>query len=233
MAVRGQALWLVVILVFALSALRGVGVAADCRYGPAAKVDWSDCRKRQLMLGGSDFDDANLYNADFSMTDLSNSSLRGANFEKATLIRASLANSRAEGAKFDRIEAYRAEMGSLTADKASFIAAEMQRVNLSGASLLETDFTKAELGRVNMEKAIISGARFKLANLSRAILQNAVIKEPVDFEDAFMFRTRIEGLDLSQATGLIQDQIDLACGDQSTKLPPGLKVPASWPCPAD
>ena len=47
---------------------------------------------------------------------------------------------------------------------------------------------------------------------------------------AFMFLTRIEGLDLSAAWGLQQAQIDLACGDTSTKLPAGLSAPAHWPC---
>ena len=39
-----------------------------------------------------------------------------------------------------------------------------------------------------------------------------------------------KGLDLSKATGLQQMQIDLACGDAKTKLPAGLKAPATWPC---
>ncbi|NEK55267.1 pentapeptide repeat-containing protein, partial [Rhizobium leguminosarum] len=50
---------------------------------------------------------------------------------------------------------------------------------------------------------------------------------------AFMFLTHIEGLDLSAATGLEQAQIDLACGDASTKLPVGLSAPTTWPCPAE
>ncbi|MGG7519356.1 pentapeptide repeat-containing protein [Allorhizobium undicola] len=216
-----------------LSLSTGPAMAGDCSTGPTAKVDWSECRKRQLMLGGSQLDNANLYDADLSATDLSNSSLRESNLEKATLIRASLANARAEGARFDRIEAYRAEMGRLAADGASFVAAEMQRVNLAGASLVTADFTKAELGRANFDKADISGARFRLANLSRAVLNNAVVKQPIAFEEAFMFRTRIEGVDLSSATGLEQDQINLACGDSRTRLPPGLNAPSNWPCPAD
>ena len=55
----------------------------------------------------------------------------------------------------------------------------------------------------------------------------------VSFDRAFMYLTRIEGVDLSSAQGLEQTQIELACGDASTKLPSGLKAPAGWPCPAE
>ena len=47
---------------------------------------------------------------------------------------------------------------------------------------------------------------------------------PLVFDRAFMFLTRIEGLDLSVAQGLEQRQIDLACGDAKTKLPAELKA---------
>ncbi|MVA25943.1 pentapeptide repeat-containing protein [Agrobacterium vitis] len=210
-----------------------VAQAADCRSGPASKVDWSECRKRQLMLGGSDLRAANLYDADLSFTDLSNSSLQAADLEKATLIRASFAGANADGAKFDRIESYRAEMSAMSGVDATFISAEMQRVNLAGANLAGADFTKAELSRVNFEKSILMGAKFTLANLSRASFNFARLDGGVDFEDAFLFRTRIEGVDLSTAKGLKQEQVNLACGDAKTKLPAGLTNPSDWPCPAD
>jgi hypothetical protein len=45
-----------------------------------------------------------------------------------------------------------------------------------------------------------------------------------------MYLTRLEGIDLSQATGLTHQQLDIACGDAGTKLPTGLERPGSWPC---
>ena len=61
-------------------------------------------------------------------------------------------------------------------------------------------------------------------------LRGTTFEGPIDFTDAFLFLARLEGLDLSKATGLEQMQIDLACGDAKTKLPAGLKAPATWPC---
>jgi len=37
-------------------------------------------------------------------------------------------------------------------------------------------------------------------------------------------------VDLTDVSGLTQEQLDLACGDQTTRLPPGLDVPSGWPC---
>ena len=112
-------------------------------------------------------------------------------------------------------------------------AAHGQRADFRDAKLRNTDFTKAELGRADFGGADISGSRFTMANLARARLTGAVWSGPLDFQNAFLLLTRIEGLDLSSATGLEQEQIDLACGDASTRLPPGLVPPAGWPCADD
>jgi len=37
-------------------------------------------------------------------------------------------------------------------------------------------------------------------------------------------------VDLSATQGLVQAQLDSACGDKQTRLPAGLKPGASWPC---
>ena len=55
----------------------------------------------------------------------------------------------------------------------------------------------------------------------------------VNFSGAYMLRTRFEGADLSQAKGLIQQQIEISCGDDKTKLPNDLQRPAAWPCAED
>ena len=69
--------------------------------------------------------------------------------------------------------------------------------------------------------------------LSRADLSEARVEGTIGLDRAFMLLTRIEGLDLSGATGLDQSQVDMACGDAKTKLPKGLATPAGWPCAKD
>ncbi|RVN83649.1 pentapeptide repeat-containing protein, partial [Sinorhizobium meliloti] len=155
------------------------------------------------------------------------------NLEKATLVRASLAGARADKANFSRVEAYRGNFSAISAENASFASAELQRTDFTGARLTGADFEKAELGRANFDKAVLTGTRFSMANLSRAKLSGAVLEGPIDLDRAFLFLTRIEGVDLSSASGLTQEQVDLTCGDGATKLPSGLAAPGKWPCPPD
>lgn len=207
--------------------------AADCRSQPAPGADWQDCNKSNIVIRGADLSGANLTGADLSMTDLRSTTLTGAKLQKATLIRASLAGADATGSDFSRVEAYRTSFAAIIAPGTIFSSAELQRADFKGAELTNADFEKAELGRADFEGATIGGARFAYANLSRAQFTGATIDAPVDFTGAFMFLARIEGVDLSAATGLAQAQVDLACGDAQTRLPGGLTPPASWPCTFD
>lgn len=211
----------------------GTASAVQCRSDPQPGIDWNNCKKRMLMLGGSSFDNANLAAADFSLTDLSNTSLKNTNLNKTTLVRASLAGATATGANFERVEGYRSNLSGISAVGANFVSSEMQRANFSGADLTKVDFTKAELGRTLFIEATLSDTRFSMANLSRASFLNAKINGPIDFRNAFLFLTRFEGADLSAATGLTQEQIALACGNDRTKLPAGLQQPEQWPCKED
>src|SRR3954470_17489709 len=49
-------------------------------------------------------------------------------------------------------------------------------------------------------------------------------------EAPHLFRTQLDGADLSRTVGLTQAQIALACGKPETKLPTGMTQPESWPC---
>lgn len=207
--------------------------ARNCKSDPDPGINWQECNKSSLLLQGSELSGANLFEVDFSSTDLRNSDLRSANLEKATLVRASLAGAQADGANFARVEGYRTSLAGISAQGASFAGAELQRADFSGANLTGADFEKAELGRANFAEAVLTGTRFSLANLARADLTGALFKGPIDFRNAFLYLTRVEGLDLTQATGLVQWQVNLACGDAKTMLPAGLKPSPDWPCTFD
>lgn len=217
-----------------LSALLPVPAsAADCTYQPRPSIDWSDCNRQNLMLGGANLAKANLSHADFGLTDLRNATLTAANLSEAKLVRASLAGANADSADFSKVEGYRTDFSGLSAEGASFQSAELQRANFSGATLSNADFEKAELGRASFDGARLGGNSFVFANLARADFSGADIAGALDFSNAYLFLTRIEGADLSAATGLAQSQIDIACGNAETKLPQGLSRPAKWPCAED
>ena len=106
----------------------------------------------------------------------------------------------------------------------------MQRSNFQHANLANVDFTKAELGRAQFDDFDISGTRFSFANLARADFRRAAFTAPINFNQAYFFLTRIEGVDLSGSEGLSQWQVNMACGDARTGLPSGLTRPENWPC---
>jgi len=219
-----------VLAVCTVFAWQNATAAHNCHAAATPGVNWHECDKKLLILEGQDLSGANLFGVDFTSTDLRNSNLLGANLEKATLVRASLADSTAKGARFDKIEAYRTDFSRMDAQGAVFTSAEVQRSNFQDANLTNVDFTKAELGRAQFHDADISGSRFSFANLARADFRGATFTAPIDFDGAFFFLTRIEGLDLSNSAGLSQWQLNMACGDARTELPSGLTRPEDWPC---
>jgi uncharacterized protein YjbI with pentapeptide repeats len=82
----------------------------------------------------------------------------------------------------------------------------------------------------NLENANIRGARFVYSKLDGANLANARM-DGVNLSHASMVKTWIGGTDLSQVTGLTQDQIGRACANAKTRLPPALKphiCPRQW-----
>lgn len=204
--------------------------AADCQSVAEPGIDWSGCNRRNLSISGANLEGANAAGADLSATDLRDATLTSANLEKAKLVRASLAKASADKANFSRVEGYRTDLKGLSAQGAVFQGAELQRADFTDAVLSGANFEKAELGRARFKGATLSDNRFAFANLARANLSGVKIGGPTDFSGAYTFLTRIEGVDLSAATGLVQGQIDLSCGDGKTKLPPGLTAPANWPC---
>ncbi len=77
----------------------------------------------------------------------------------------------------------------------------------------EKEGKRADLRRANLQGAKLYGANLQEADLSRANLQGAIL-----------FDARLRGTNLRYARGLTQEQLDSACGDAETKLPPGMKI---------
>ncbi len=206
-----------------------IAVAA-CSDDAGKGVNWEGCRKRNLMLTGSDMSGATLVGANFTSTDMRDSNFDGANFQKTVLLRVSFAGSSAKGANFSKAIGGRVVFNGTDLTGANFNKAEMHRVDFSNANLTGADFSKSEVGRAALDGAIIGDNDFSYANLGRANFTNVKVVGKVNFTGAFFYQTRLEGLDLTFATGLSQWQIDMACGNDKTTLPEGLKKPESWPC---
>jgi uncharacterized protein YjbI with pentapeptide repeats len=84
--------------------------------------------------------------------------------------------------------------------------------NLQGATLHQVNLEHATLLFANLQET-----NLLLANLQGAYLANANIRH-----------ANLRGANLSTAVGLTQDQLNLACVDDATILPPSLYKPS--PC---
>jgi uncharacterized protein YjbI with pentapeptide repeats len=105
--------------------------------------------------------------------------------------------------------------------------------NLSGADLTNTcvkehdlhdaDFDRANATLMCMSFANFTNASFRGTELSGANLAGAKM-DGADLTGAKTSITSFLGTDLTKVKGLTQAQLDVACGDASTKLPRGLTV---------
>jgi uncharacterized protein YjbI with pentapeptide repeats len=219
---------------FPLFTFGGLGSVAyaKCHASAAPGVDWQDCRKRNLILKGSDLSGSNFAGTDFTATDLRDTNLTGADLTKATMMRSYLDGTEAEGAIFNRLHGYRTRFVGANLKNASFVRAEMTRADFTDADLTNVNFERADLGRAVFKGASLTGTNFPFVNLSRADFRTSNFTGSIDFTGAYLFLTRFEGVDLGEAKGIEQWQIDLSCGDDQTRLPAGLDLPAGWPCPS-
>jgi len=105
--------------------------------------------------------------------------------------------------------------------------------DLRGADLMNTcvkehdlhgaDFDGADATLMCMSFANFTNASFRGTDLSAANLAGAKM-DGADLTGAKLDITSFLGTDLSRTKGLTQAQIDVACSDDKTKLPAGLKI---------
>jgi uncharacterized protein YjbI with pentapeptide repeats len=105
--------------------------------------------------------------------------------------------------------------------------------DLKGADLTNTcvkdhdlqgaDFTGANATLMCMSFANFTGVSFRNTELSGANLAGAKM-DGADLTGAKTSITSFLGTDLRKTKGLTQAQLDVACGDKKTKLPPGLHI---------
>lgn len=94
---------------------------------------------------------------------------------------------------------------------------------LSGGQFQSARFREAVMNRVLATDGLFHGADFSGAILDDGDFARARFPA-ANFAGASMVATRFPGADLSGAVGLTQAQLDQACGDESTKLPRGLRI---------
>lgn len=121
-----------------------------------------------------------------------------------------------------------AKMSNSEFARSNFSHAVLARADASGSDFEEANFTGADLRRTKLIEARCPRAVFENAMLAHADARGADLRH-ADFTDADVTRTNFEdadiaGADLRNAEGLTQAQLNSACGDRLTRVPPGMRV---------
>jgi uncharacterized protein YjbI with pentapeptide repeats len=154
-------------------------------------------------LGTAQIMDTDLTFANLRRVNLSDADLSGADLSNADLRQSDCSNARFSNAHLTRARLHQAHLDGAQLDGTSLAFA-----NLSGASVRETLLERAGFEAANLSNADFFMATFSATNLFRAKLNGA------SFEHA----------DLARAVNLTQEQLNVACGDAETLLPPGLVI---------
>ncbi len=126
-----------------------------------------------------------------------------ADLRRANLRRADLARCEVQWANLREADLEGANLAGADLFQSSLAGARLRGARLGGAGLMSADLLGADLAGADLKGADLKGARLGGADLRGADLR---------------------GADLTGAVGLTQDQLDQACGDGNTKLPPGLTI---------
>jgi uncharacterized protein YjbI with pentapeptide repeats len=117
---------------------------------------------------------------------------------------------------------------------ASLKGCDLRQLGAARAFLAKADMGGAWLERAylldaNLEGALLISANLKVAFLKLANLEKANLREAnlvgADLLWARLAGADLRGANLTYARNLTQEQLNAACGDSKTKLPPGLTIP--------
>ena len=141
--------------------------------------------------------------------ELSDSCFRGANFAHGSFRSAQFGSSDLKKALF--------LMADL--DSANFLDANLWGARMGGAILTEANFWGADLTQADLTILRQYGKRMPedAAKVGRAVFDGARLDDAI-----------LDDVDLSSVYGLTQEQVDVARGNEGTRLPPGLRHPESW-----
>jgi len=129
------------------------------------------------------------------------------------------------GASCPRCNLFQADLSNLTLKGLNLSGSRLRQADLSLAIMNRTSFAGADLRDVNAYGGVFSSASFAGANLTNSTWVGTYL-QGANFRRATLAGANFSGAEMDRAAGLTQGQLNGACGDESTRLPPGLRIPA-------
>jgi uncharacterized protein YjbI with pentapeptide repeats len=118
---------------------------------------------------------------------------------------------------------FQADLGNLTLKNKNLSRARLRQAEMSAAILNGTNFSGADLRDVNAYGALFTSANFTGADLTNATFVGAYL-QGARLSGANLTGANFSGAEMDRAIGLTQSQLNKACGDESTRLPSGLRI---------
>jgi len=188
-------------------------------------------------LGGANLRSANLMGASLRAANLPGANLYKVNLQHAILKLANLC-----GAKLFLANLQGAKLGKANLSLCGLIGANLQGANLNGANLAEAnlnaaklqqaerlfvDFTEASLTEADLCKANLMGANLQRASLYQANLFQCNLVG-ANLSDTNFCDVKLAGAILTGVKNLKPQQVSIAIGDRTTRLPDNVEIPIHW-----
>ncbi len=129
------------------------------------------------------------------------------------------------GANCPGCNLFQADLGGLQLKNKNLAGARLRQADLSLSVMNHTRFTGGDLRDVNAFGGVFSSADFARANLTNSTFVGAHLQN-ANFAGATLDGTNFSGAEMDRARGLTQARLERACGDDSTRLPRGMSIPA-------
>ena len=118
------------------------------------------------------------------------------------------------GANCPRCNLFQADFNNRSLKNKNFAGARLRQSDMGLGIFNGTNFAGADLRDINGSAALFGRVNFAGANLTNA-----------NFKGAILSGVNFSGAEMGSATGLTQRQMDQTCGDATTELPHGLRIP--------
>lgn len=129
------------------------------------------------------------------------------------------------GANCPGCNLFQADFSGLAIKGRNLAGARLRQANLSLSFLNRSNLSGTDLRDIDAYGGVFSSTNFARADLTHASLVGTYM-EGANFAGARLEGTNLSGAQMYRARGLSQAQLNHACGDGATHLPPGLRVPS-------
>lgn len=200
---------------------------ADIQGANLNRADLSGANLRSVNLTGASLRAANLQGANLYKVNLQQAVLKLANLSGAKLFLANL-----QGAKLGKAELYLcgligANLNGANLNGVNLAGANLNAAKLQKAEILFADFTEASLTEADLVGANLMGANLQRASLYQANLSGANLVG-ANLANANFCDVKLAGANLTGVKNLNPQQISIAIGDRTTRLPDNFEIPIEW-----